>query len=57
MDHVRGIRKEESWMRNLIRGNIEEESWRNLGSIWEAFGSILEASGNHLGALDGLGAF
>ena len=42
-NHGEEIREEESWMRNLIRGNIEEESWRrNLGSIWEAFRSILE---------------
>ena len=34
------IGEEETWMRNLIRGNIEEESWRR---IWEA-------SGRHLGA-------
>ena len=56
-NHGEEIREEESWMRNLIRGNIDEESWRNLGSIWEVFGSILEASGERLGALDILGAF
>ena len=27
-NHGEDIREEESWMRNLIRGNIEEESWR-----------------------------
>ena len=26
-DHSEEIREEESWMRNLIRGNVEEESW------------------------------
>ena len=47
-NHAEEIREEESWMRNLIRGNIEEESWRrNLGSIWEASGR-LEASGGPL---------
>ena len=28
-DHAEEIREEESWMRNLIRGNIEEELWRS----------------------------
>ena len=56
-NHAEEIREEETWMKNLIRGSIEEESWRNLRSIWQAFGSILEESGKHLGALDGLGAF
>ena len=27
-NHGEEISEEESWMRNLIRGNIEEESWR-----------------------------
>ena len=27
-NHGEEIREEESWMRALIRGNIEEESWR-----------------------------
>ena len=38
-NHGEEIREEESWMRNLIRGNIEEESWRRnkgRGSIEEA---------------------
>ena len=27
-NHSEEIREEESWMRNLIRGKIEDESWR-----------------------------
>ena len=27
-NHSEKIREEESWMRNLIRGNSEKESWR-----------------------------
>ena len=41
-NHREEIKEEESWMRNLIRGNIEEESWRRtLGSIWKHLGSFL----------------
>ena len=48
-NHSEEIREEESWMRNLIRGNTEEESEKHLGGIWEASGGIWEASGRHLG--------
>ena len=44
-NHSEEIREEESWMRNLIRGNTEEESEKHLGGIWEASGGIWEASG------------
>ena len=44
-NHGEEIREEESWMRNLIRGNTEEESEKHLGGIWEPSGGIWEASG------------
>ena len=42
-NHAEEIREEESWMRNLIRGNMEEESGKHLGGI-------LELSWRHLGS-------